>query len=366
MNSFKKSLLTLSLSAVTTAYAAPVFSCCPQDEHHPGRPDDHAPISIMGDHTHAEGGWMLSYRFMRMDMDGMRSGATRISSTDVFTEGYTVAPESMTMEMHMFGMMYAPTNKLTLMLMANYLASEMDHRISPSAPTMLLNAVGGDTFTTEASGFGDVTIGALYRFYLKENRKAHYGLSLSLPIGSIDKKDNTPLPGMPPSFPKQPLPAPMQVGSGTFDLLPSLTFVEQHESWSWGAQANAVIRLESENDNDYRLGHVFGVTTWAGYNLNEWIGVNTGFNYTQTGKLKGNQKDIGTMGPAGRSVTTAFGENYGGERLDGILGINLQAPSGTLKGHRIAVDIRLPVWQDLNGYQLETDSVVTIGWQKAF
>jgi len=35
-------------------------------------------------------------------------------------------------------------------------------------------------------------------------------------------------------------------------------------------------------------------------------------------------------------------------------------------GHRLAIEYALPLHRDLNGPQLETDSVVTIGWQKAF
>jgi len=366
MHTFTQILLSLCASAATAAQAAPAFSCCPKDEHQVGRPDDHAPIAIMGDHTHAKGGWMFSYRFMRMDMDGMRHGNDRVSSAAVFANGYTVTPVSMTMEMHMFGVMYAPTDTLTLILMANYLETEMDHRINPDAPAMLFNVVGGDTFTTKTSGSGDLKVGGLYRFYLSENRKAHCGLSLSLPTGSINEKDHTPRRGMPPCFPKQQLPAPMQLGSGTYDLVPSLTFVQQFQDWSWGAQANIIIRLESENENNYRLGNVFGFTSWAGYTISKWIAINTGFNYTHTGKLKGDQPDVDTIGPAGRSVTTAFGENYGGDRLDAILGVNLYIPSGIFKDHRIAIDVRRPVWQDLNGYQLETDSVLTIGWQMAF
>lgn len=68
----------------------------------------------------------------------------------------------------------------------------------------------------------------------------------------------------------------------------------------------------------------------------------------------------------GRSVTTAFGDNYGGERIDVIFGINLLKPSGFPKGHRFSLDLHLPLWQDLSGYQVETDSVLTVGWQKAF
>ncbi|MFQ3225693.1 MAG: hypothetical protein ACI8Z5_001957, partial [Lentimonas sp.] len=364
MNTFIQTtlLLTTLTAATSVAYAVPAFSCCATDDNHVGRPDDHAPISVMGDHTHAKNGWMLSYRYMHMDMDGMRHGTDRVSSADVFAEGYTVSPESMSMDMHMLGLMYAPTDKLTLMVMSNYTEIEMDHKISSQMAANMINH-GNRQFTTETSGIGDVKVGGLYRFYLKENRKAHLGLSLSLPTGSIDKKDRTPAMGGPAN---QQLPAPMQLGSGTYDLLPSLTYVQQFERWSYGAQANAVIRLESENDNGYRLGDVFGATTWAGYNLTEWVGLNTGLNYTYTSQLNGDQDDVSTMGPNGKSVTTAYNRNYGGERLDAIFGLNFYVLSGTLKGQRIAVDIRLPLWQDLNGYQLETDTMLTLGWQMAF
>lgn|GEM_PF-6414264 len=42
------------------------------------------------------------------------------------------------------------------------------------------------------------------------------------------------------------------------------------------------------------------------------------------------------------------------------------APRGPWKGHRLALDLRLPLYRDLNGYQLETDYKFTIGWQKAW
>ena len=364
MNTFIHNTVLLSTltAAASVAQAAPTFSCCATDENYVGRPDDHAPISVMGDHTHANGGWMASYRFMRMDMDGMRNGTDRVSASDVFAEGYSVSPESMSMDMHMLGLMYAPTDTLTLMLMANYIETEMDHKIYSQMGANMINN-GDRTFTTKTSGIGDLKLGGLYRFYLEGNRKAHVGLSLSVPTGSIDKKDKTPKMG---GAANQQLPAPMQLGSGTYDLLPSLTYVQQFERWSYGAQANAVIRLESENDNGYRLGDSFGATTWAGFNLNEWVAVNSGLNYTYTRKLKGSQDNVGTAGPNGQSVTTAFNSNYGGERIEAIFGLNFYAPTGTLKGQRIAIDLRLPLWQDLNGYQLETDSIITIGWQMAF
>jgi len=330
------------------------------------RPDGHAPISIMGDHIHKTGEWMVSYRFMRMEMNGMRSGTNCVSSADVFAAGYTATPTRMTMDMNMLGLMYAPTDSLTLSAMVNYTFKTMDHRINPMAPAMLTNVVGGNTFTTESDGFGDTKIGALYQFFSREKTQAHAGLGLSLPTGSLDEEDKTPRPGMPPTFTENQLPASMQLGSGTFDLLPSITWLQQFESFSYGAQVNGTIRLEDENQNGYRFGNEFEGVIWSGYELADWISLEGGLSYQWTGELKGTQDDVGTAGPAGRSVTTAFSENYGGEVLEVIIGINTIIPSGKLIGNRFAADLRIPMWQDLNGYQLETDWILTVGWQLAF
>lgn len=318
----------------------------------------------MGDHVHKTGEWMASYRYMLMDMDGMRAGTDALTAAEVFMAdgGYTVTPESMTMDMHMLGLMYALNDDITFLMMANYTSIEMEHQINPMAAP-LINANGGSgNFTTKSEGVGDVRLGALYQFYSKENKRAHLGLALSLPTGSIDETDFTPMPGMPPSFVDQVLPAPMQLGSGTIDLLPSITWLHQFEDWSYGVQASGKIRMESENDRGYQLGNVFELIHWIGYAPNNSVSLEGGIAYKHVGGLSGTQEDIGTMGPAGRSVTTAFNENYGGESVDLIAGLNFLFENG----HRLAFDVRAPVWQDLNGLQLETDYTLTLGWQKAW
>ena len=372
MNTFiQKTLLLTTLTAATSAaHAAPTFSCCAQpDEHEHVRADAYAPISVMNDHTHEAGGWMLSYRVMHMEMDGMRHGTDRVSSNNVFGSdgGYTVTPKDMQMTMQMLGAMYAPNDKLTLMLMANTLDIQMDHRINPGmAGNMLRMANGGkNSFDTETSGLGDTKISALYKFYDHENRRAHLGLGLSLPTGSIDEKDSIPVMGV--GQVNSVLPASMQHGSGTYDLLPSLTYRQQFEQWSYGVQASGVIRLEDENDEDYRLGHKFDLTGWVSTNLAEWISFGSGLSYNYTGKMDGDQQHVG-QGPtmAGiNTVTTAYEDNYGGERIDTLFGVNLLGTSGALEGHNLGIDVRLPLWQNLNGYQLETDWTLTVGWRKA-
>jgi len=51
-----------------------------------------------------------------------------------------------------------------------------------------------------------------------------------------------------------------------------------------------------------------------------------------------------------------------GKRADLSLGLNVKVP-GT--GHRFAIEVGKPVWQDLDGPQLETDMIITAGWQWA-
>ena len=60
---------------------------------------------------------MLSYRYMRMGMNGLLDDDDHISPSKVL-EDFPVTPTSMDMEMHMFGIMHAPIERITLMLEA--------------------------------------------------------------------------------------------------------------------------------------------------------------------------------------------------------------------------------------------------------
>lgn len=97
-----------------------------------GGSEGHAPLGVMGDHVHRTGEWMLSYRYMRMHMDGNRDGTDRVAESEVVDPagyGFTVAPVHVDMDtdMHMFGAMYAFSDRFTFMAMLPYLEKSMDH-----------------------------------------------------------------------------------------------------------------------------------------------------------------------------------------------------------------------------------------------
>ena len=68
------------------------------------------------------------------------------------------------------------------------------------------------------------------------------------------------------------------------------------------------------------------------------------------------------MGP----VQTADPNNYGRDTIDIALGFNLVGQNNGLRGHRLAFEYGLPVYQDVNGIQMEMESMWTLGYQYAF
>jgi len=197
------------------------------DKHnHDSHIGGNAPIGVMGDHRMKRGDFMVSYRYMNMDMDGSRDGTEQIAPTEIATTvanpfagaagqppTLRVVPTEMTMEMHMFGGMYGLSDRITLMAMTSYVRKEMDH-------TTFMGGMGDTVlgeFTTQSSGIGDTTLGAIVGLDdgSDHDRQINLNLLVSVPTGSNTRTDEilTPM-GTTPS-PR--LPYPMQIGTGTWD-----------------------------------------------------------------------------------------------------------------------------------------------------
>ena len=66
-------------------------------------------------------------------------------------------------------------------------------------------------------------------------------------------------------------------------------------------------------------------------------------------------------------VPTADPERSGGQRFDVLIGLNLMdQESQSNGGSRLGVEFGLPVWQKLDGPQLEVDWFLTVGAQLLF
>ena len=339
------------------------------DAYSGGRASGHAPIGVMGDHMHKKGEYMFSYRFSHMHMQGNRVGNNAISPAQIATTNPNpffgipgqppttrVVPTKMTMQMHMFGGMYAPTDWLTLMAMASYVEKDMNHQtfLGPAG-------IGGTAnFTTRSSGFGDTKIGALFKLFetniFNTNHHAHINFSISIPTGSIGKRDNVITPTG--ATPHLRMPYPMQLGSGTFDAIPGITYTGNYRKLGWGGQYLAVVRME-RNQAGYAHGDKHTLTAWSSYEWAPWVSTSARIIYDTQESIRGMDPRI--VAP----VQTADPNNHGGRQLSLAIGFNLEGQKGVLKGHRIAAEAIVPVYRRLHGPQLETDWRVVAGWQYA-
>ena len=301
----------------------------------------YAPIGVMGDHIHRKGGLMASYRYMFMRMGQNYDGSSKISDTEA-RAGYMMAPTDMDMQMHMLGIMYAPTNKLTLGLMTNYQENSMT----------MVNAMNVKS-SMKSSGWGDTQLSGYYSIYREPTNSAHIGLGLSAPTGSIDEKLSADIHQA----------YPMQLGSGTWDIKPSITWLGQNKDWSYGSQALGVIHL-GENNNGYSLGDSAMLTGWISRRLSAWSAISLRLTGNTWQNVKGHDDQMPTipMGPmAGNPMSAPADPNArGGSSIDIALGLNLWQ---TESGLRFAIEAGTPIYQNLDGPQLGTDWTLTTGLQ---
>ena len=332
--------------------------------------EDYSPLGVMGNHVHQAGEAMFSYRYGIMEMNGNLDGSTSVSTQDILDAGFMMAPTSMRMEMHMLGAMYAASDSITLMAMLPLKRIEMSSRMPmPANPSMTM------TRQAKTSGAGDLKLAGILPLWATadHSRTLILNAGLSIPTGSIKETG----PGMNAGETMR-LPYPMQLGSGTFDLLPGLTYLAEKDDWSWGTQATSVIRL-GENGEGYSLGNRFQATAWYSHKLSDTLSASARIEGSTWGNIDGQDDEL----------TPAPGENWmspnaranlrGGERIDILFGFNIfldtdkwkewdrlfiDKDSGQLyqakpkenstdKETRLAIEIGFPVHQDLDGPQME-------------
>jgi hypothetical protein len=302
-------------------------------------------VNVLGSHTHLEREWMLAYHYMLMDMAGYRDGSRSLSNAQVLRRFPTIHT-SMEMQMHMLELMYAPSDDLTLMAMLPYHDMVMNHRTRM-----------GHQFRTESSGVGDLQVMALQTLYGDARKGGHrvlFNAGISVPTGSIDKRDDTP------TARNVKLEYPMQLGSGTVDLMPGLTYLGDSKHWAWGIQTLGTVRL-GRNDNDYRFGHRFNANGWVVYKINDWLAPSLRLDGQFWGNVKGRDPELNPRGNPESNPRL-----QGGRRVDLLFGLHLYAPRGSWKGTRLTIEGGFPVYQSLSGPQLERDWQLNVGVSRVF
>jgi Protein of unknown function (DUF3570) len=401
-------------------------------EHESHHGHANVPAGVMFAHVlDKTGDMMLGYRYQRSQQAGdlLRGdktvsnqlvnqvgcpGASRIdvqTSINSFDGPCTLLPKEMTMSMHMLELMYAPADWMTLMLMPQWMDMDMDlyqYYIDPNSITHIHNHAG---HKHETGGIGDTGLYALVKLFDHPNHHIHANMGFTAPTGDVGnrlKYGTKYLNGGLVHYG-------MQLGSGTWDFKPSLTYLGSAGEWSWGAQLAGTKRMESKNSSGYALGDMFEGSVWGGYDITHWLSGTVRVAYTWQGAIHGKYPRssyldyalescdkaayTSTNDPDGDGIPNGpdifdqasynqclasiedakrtndandrpspmdFPKNYGGQYVDMGFGLSATVPSGSLAGNKLSFEWLQPVYTQVNGYQLDRDGALSFTWSYGF
>jgi hypothetical protein len=327
-----------------------------------------APAGMMFDHMIEKDRFMVGYRYMYSSQGGdMLHGSNLVSDQAIVAGGCGpnscfVKPNSMEMHMHMLDIMYAPTDWLNLMVMPQFMDMSMTMRRLSGAPPDSEAPQDGVHIPHhvenghETGGISDMGVYALVKLFDAGRHHLHMGLGLSIPFGDVDvelRRNHKADGGL--------IHYGMQLGSGTLDFKPSLTYTGNYDNWTWGAQLSGTKRLEDNGETGFAFGDIFQTTAWGGYGLTNWLTATLRGVYTIQGAVQGEfNQFIDKLGPMD------YPTNYGGRFWDVGFGLNVTVPDTDLAGNMLGVEWLQPVSTDFNGYQLDRDGTLSATWHYAF
>jgi len=351
-----------------------------EHDHHAMHHNHGAPLpaGVMFGHVMTTpGDIMVGYRYMYSRQDGRMLHENELAADqDIVSNGCNLepgltcrtSPAFMNMHMHMLDIMYAPTSWLNLMVMPQFMDMDMKVRsLGGVTPDVNRDHLHGGH---ETGGVGDTGLYAMFKLYQGAGHDINMGVGVTAPTGAVDiklKRMHTKDEGY--------IHYGMQLGSGTWDFKPSITYTGKVDDWSWGAQLNGTKRLENRNQAGFAFGDQLQSTAWGSYSLFNWLSASVRGIYTVQGAVKhqfnaviGDTSEgdpiMGDVNPKEGSMDNP--KNYGGRYWDVGFGLNAMIPSGSLAGNTFSVEWLQPVEDDVNGYQLERNGTLNATWSYGF
>jgi hypothetical protein len=317
------------------------------------------PPGVHAAHTLDEpGSFMLGWRFhSARDARALRRGSAAVSDAELAAEGCApvtcaVRPQAMRMQMHMLDLGWHLGDRWSLMVMPQYMTMRMDTSlIASGAPADPAVHFGRH----ESGTLGDTQLHLVTPLRDTHEARLLLGLGLSLPTGKTDLRhrrahqqdggamDYT-----------------MQTGSGTWDLMPTLTVLGGEGAWAWGGQLGATRRL-GRNDEGYALGHRWQATGWVGWRPFSPVAATLRFTRTVDGALRGERTRVHPeYSPADHAG------NQGGRLDEAGIGLVVDRLPGAYSGTRLGIEWLLPLRHEVRGHQLTRSGGLALSWSNHF
>ena len=152
----------------------------------------------------------------------------------------------------------------------------------------------------------------------------------------------------------------MQIGSGSYQMKMGLGFTSTGENYAWG-MLTSFKKVLDKNNRNYRVGDKFELNLWYKQALRDDFSFSLNGVYRHKDNISGEDVRLNSS-----LVPTADPLNQGFKQLDLTVGFSWLIGKLGKYNHSIGFDYTKPVWQDVNGIQLQNNWNNSIYWQMKF
>jgi small nuclear ribonucleoprotein (snRNP)-like protein len=186
----------------------------------------------------------------------------------------------------------------------------------------------------------------------KKKWKNHVGLGVSIPTGSINNRDVTPMSS------DARLGYAMQNGTGTYDTFLLLNNLNEFGKFKVGEQFLFKLPVSGKNDNGYKYGEDIILNLWVSYRFFQYLSGSLKINYQYKGEMKGFDNQMNK-----RMSSAMDPKNIGFNKVNLGIGFNFINNNNYFKNNRLAMEVMIPLYRDYKGIQMADSFSFMLGWQ---
>lgn len=280
----------------------------------------------------------IAYTFEQERLAGLRTGTDSLSPADLRGLGYREAPRRLESTLHRLTLSWAPHPRTTLVLEVPYVAHEYTRSTLVPATADLQQR------QSEGQGLGDIGFAVVIPFIRKGAESSQVHVGFDVPTGSIRRRDEG-----------RPLPYAVQPGNGSVDLEWGWTYKGELPAFAWGGQVVGRHPV-GRNGRDWRQGSRFSGRIWGVVRIVAGLSASLRAEWEKQNETEGFDRALQPQSSPAENAALQDGTT-----LALAPGMSLDIPG--LAGQRLALEVGIPVYQDLDGPQLERDWTVRAGWQ---
>lgn len=282
----------------------------------------------------------IGYSWERLRSQGLMTNDDDRSPDFVRSLGYTSTLRSLETTIHTVEVAYAPHPRVTLVAEVPFIQKEIE-RVDFATP----GACNGVRCQHQSEGVGDVRFAMIVPFIRKGFESSQVHIGFDVPTGSIRRQGGTPIR----------LPYLAQIGNGTVDFEWGWTYHGALDRFSWGGQALGRHPL-ARNGLDYREGSHFTGRIWGAVRLFAGLDLSFRADWEKQNEIEGFDRGLRpTVDPSEDA------ELYERVAITLAPGVSFVVPS--LAGQRVGIEVGVPVYQDVDGPQLERDWSIKTAWR---